>query len=70
MNCFLDLPYMLTLDQTKVHFAMQEHELKLPTIFHYFLVELTSVHQEKKNYESHIRNSPRFDKRKLIHGAK
>lgn len=45
-------------------------KLRLQTIFHYFLVEVTNVHQEKKNYESHIRNYPGFEERKLIHGAK
>jgi hypothetical protein len=45
-------------------------KLRLPTIFHYFLVELTNVHQKNINYVFHIRNNPRFEERKFIHGAK
>jgi hypothetical protein len=55
---------MLTLDQTKIHSTMQEHETKIANNFPLFSCGTYKCSSRKINYESHIRNNPRFEERK------
>jgi hypothetical protein len=61
---------MLTLDQTKIHSTMQEHETKTANNFPLFSCGTYKCSSGQNNYKSHIRNNPRFEESKLIHGAK
>jgi hypothetical protein len=49
---------------------MQEHETKTANNFPLFSCGTYKCSSGQNNYKSHIRNNPRFEESKLIHGAK